>query len=174
MAATLCCASARQRPSAAEGWGLPNAGPTYGQAAAPSLKQPVAVSATSTSDASARGYMPLGRIVSQLVGTWHDEARRIDPSAYHKGRKKAERDAKAAQKEAERIPEGWEEHVSRSNGDTYWLNVETGEGVDKQCSYTSLLDSTGTMGCFSEIDCLRRLQASRHTIGQAVTAVTVA
>ena len=83
-------------------------------------------------------YMPMSRVVSELLAEWHAEARDNDAEVYERARaasdakRKLRREEEGREKEEKEeeqgVPEGWEEKTSRSSGDKYWVHL-TGEST---------------------------------------------
>ena len=75
------------------------------------------------------------RTVAGLVAGWHEDAKAMDEEGYTKRLS---------------LPKGWEEKVSRTSGDTYWVHVRS------QPPYSRLLILTACDSVRWHIACLFR------------------
>ena len=66
------------------------------------------------------------RTVAGLVAGWHEDAKAMDEEGYAKRLP---------------LPKGWEEKVSRTSGDTYWVHVRSLSIPRRSCTRTLACDS---------------------------------
>ena len=165
------------RPHASEGWGAPDpaaplragaagrggGGGVAWRAASPVRQVRLPAETVRITPAGEEktiagpAYMPMSRVVSELLAEWHAEARDNDAEVYERARaasdakRKLRREEEGREKEEKEeeqgVPEGWEEKTSRSSGDKYWVHLTTGRySWERPVDSSSERDSDGTEG----------------------------